>query len=171
MKKIIILLTTLISLGLIANIYAQEPNIQPSSNQSLAGPYLGFGAGALGEGAGLYEPLPILRFYVGYLWQKSPNLLYGFEAGTDLSIISSLDIQGVLKYHFNNGFNVFTKAGGAKWVDTIFGDSIIAPESAIGIGYNFTKHFNTNITYTYYFSTSGGEGISKVLANIEYHFG
>ncbi len=173
MKKITILLTTLFSLGLMVSVYAQQPNIQPSLNKSLAGAYVGFGAGAGMLGIdNTKAPFVGIRIYGGYLWQQSPNLLYGIEGG--YNEVSILDVQGILKYHYDNGFNVFAKTGVARvnLDNTIAGaeEKTFCPEATIGLGYDFNSHFSTNISYSHYFQGSDSYSTDAVLLNVEYHF-
>ncbi len=147
------------------------------------------------------------RIYGGYLWQTD-NTLYGVEAGyygtnsdTENTSASSFgpastwkyssstaDLLGVIKYQFNSRFNIFGKAGVAYLTNTTKKNGTqtdnfksYVPELSIGAGYNFTKHFSTNIAYTEIFSqqtrrlSDGGEfqmsNASIVLLNLEYPFG
>ncbi len=145
MKKSLAALTAFLTLGLALSTFAQTSN-NMTSKHSLAGPYAGFGLGIGGieSDLGIFDVIfnKAGRIYGGYLWQQSPNILYGFEGGynaygdiidswTDYSNPNapvttnwttsgySADLLGVLKYHFNFGLDLFGKAGVAYTSETI----------------------------------------------------
>lgn len=117
------------------------------------------------------------RASVGHLWGNT-NVNYGVEAGlayfshasSTISIFGdntlsysgyTSDILGVLKYNFDNGFNIFGKAGlaylsqSSNQTGSVMGTIVyqnatsgnkVGPEFAIGAGYQFTPNWEMNLT-------------------------
>jgi outer membrane immunogenic protein len=148
----------------------------------------------------------------GYLW-GCDSLNYGLELGylyypsakINLDVVdangnnvnvgylkidgTNLDLLGVLKYNFDNGFNVFAKAG-AAYVDQkikvkipvagIINASVtdhkVAPEVALGVGYQFDQNWGINFTVNTVFAGHIGDdnkAVSKngsALVGVSYRF-
>ena len=144
----------------------------------------------------------------GYLW-GCDNLNYGLElgllyypsakinipvidihSGEQVSSIgvkfdgTNIDLLGVLKYNFDNGFNVFAKAG-AAYVDQkatldapVLGvvrlsqtDHKVAPEVALGVGYQFDQNWGINFTVNTVFAGRFGDDQKVVSKNGSALFG
>jgi outer membrane immunogenic protein len=143
---------------------------------------------------GMFEPVGnpsggVGRLSVGQLWGDN-NFNYGLEGGfryfshadTDLLFIDTtykgydLDLLGVAKYTFNSGFSLFAKAGGAYVHQTVTGSvdgtsfstsesgSAIAPELALGMGYQFNSGVALNLTADTIFA--GGPSNSNPVATV-----
>lgn len=144
------------------------------------------------------------RIYGGYLFQLAslPGFQYGAETGfnkysnnkyndraTDKKLTVSgynIDLLGVAKYNFNNGFNVLAKAGAAYTRESVdlhyttgtpFANHItkskhkVLPETAVGAGYNFNKNWGVNTTYAHVFGKKDDvASVNTVLVNAEYYF-
>ncbi len=226
MRKSLILLTTAAALSFAIAGNAQPLTTHSSQAGAYAGIGLGYGgmdtpeldsaeknrstssSEDIGGAAG--------RVYGGYLWQVS-NFLIGPEVGynaysnneyklSDGVTTSNLtysgytiDLLGVVKYPFANGFNVFGKAGIAYTSQKIEFDgnapgisfsqsktnTKTLPKVAVGAGYNWTNQFSTNVTYSHSFGNAPSSfenvhslddlysvaSVDVVLVNAEYHFG
>lgn len=134
------------------------------------------------------------RINMGYLWAFGHDQ-YGGEIGYmgypkntyNIDNISpSLDYKGhtvdlliVLKHNYNNGGNVFAKAGAAYVTQklsnpqptnpsymsvgnqSIFGTSHkILPEVALGAGYNLSQHIGVDFSVHYVFAGSSGQDLA-----------
>lgn len=149
----------------------------------------------------------------GYLW-GCDNVNYGLEAGflyypsAKFGTINFYDVYGnpaslgtkvdgwnfdllaVLKYNFDNGFNVFAK-GGAAYVNQKFTatiddaalaihasgsstDNKLAPEVALGVGYQFDQNWGMNFTVNTVFSDSSSHHAvfrnGSALVGVSYRF-
>jgi hypothetical protein len=154
------------------------------------------------------------RLSAGYLWGNN-NFNYGLEVGGlyypniefDEYVFGfdnekfkydgyDLDLLGVLKYTFNNGFDVFAKAGGdyvhqhltvdanvtidgvtspsVRILDTT--GSTVAPEVALGLGWQFNPHWEADLTSSIAFVGSASlpnhpeATTSTLLLGLTYHF-
>ncbi len=198
MKKTTILLTTICALGLTLGAYANGANISTPANNSLSGAYVGLGAGIGGmETDSPADAIgPAGRIYGGYLWQATPHILYGVEGGFNAyhdndysaNIFGygvdwtysgySADLLSVIKYHFDDGFNVFGKAGAAYTYESleIMGDEQVSnvsylPEGAVGFGYDFKNNISTNLSYSRIFKMhKSNNSVDLLMLNVEYHF-
>lgn len=129
------------------------------------------------------------------------NFNYGLEAGAQFYDAKTnflffdasykgynLDLLGVLQYAFNSGWVLFAKGGAAylhqKATFEVFDISVtktgskIAPELAVGAGYQFTP--NVELDLTEYTVFAGGPDrnnnnptamTSSLLLGLTYHFG
>jgi opacity protein-like surface antigen len=155
------------------------------------------------------------RAALGYLWGDN-NFNYGLESGilvyphaeADSTVFLNgvpflnstlvydgynIDLLGVVKYTFDNGFALFAKGGGAyvyqkatATVQTPLGQtsdsatqSKVAPEVAGGIGYQFNPNFEADLTTSVVFAGSPSDtnsndivcGTASAMLGLTYHFG
>jgi len=125
------------------------------------------------------------RPYAGYLWANNnwrygveagylyyPENKYTWDAGTNKSTLKyngyAIDLLGVGKYVFDNGFNVFAKAGAAyTYQKTKFTNNMgtalgsfsksetkVLPELAGGVGYDFNQNFGMDVTLAHLFGNN-----------------
>jgi hypothetical protein len=161
------------------------------------------------------------RVSAGYLWGNN-NVNYGVESGITYFAIKNsgdeqttygsttstgnnqtrydgvnVDLLGVLKYTFNCGISVFSKAGGVytyqhadnnynittngvmvENVQVTSSGEKIYPEVAVGMGYQFNPHFETDLTLTKafgsdYHSPYDSDPVnppSSLFLGVTYHF-
>lgn len=131
-------------------------------------------------------------FYAPHVTEEGDNY---FILGTEdmkYSIVN-VDLLGVLKYTFNNGIALFTKGGFAyshqhvkvtdtttlfngTTTDTYDGSgSKIAPDAAIGIGYQFNPNIEMDLTANTVFISHGSASNpaspnGSLMLGLTYHF-
>lgn len=139
------------------------------------------------------------RMGAGYLWDFTDNLKGGIEGGLNLyegykfnayayeENVNrySIDLLGVLDFHFTNKANVFAKAGIAvvseSWSSKTPSSSVFTstkaatPKVVLGIGYDLSSDINANIALSHEFSQTDSDGLfligsSAVMLGLTYRF-
>jgi opacity protein-like surface antigen len=138
----------------------------------------------------------ILRPYVGYRFTDYLALEAGYNDienqknhddgywGADHYRLYSFDLAGTLIAPFANGLSLFAKGGLAYTHQNVYnkrytdGQVIIdstsnrmQPLLGVGISYNFTKNFATDLSYTNYISSGNIGKIILVGVGVSYTFG
>lgn len=202
-KKVAVpFLGSILALGALA--VNADNQYQPNSNNqyylSLQAGYGGMNtidgkSGSLGEGAASF------RFSGGYLFAINNNLQIGPELGYfaypkyTYTIGSqnvadfkgyTIDLLANARYHFNNQWYGFAKAGAAyatqesnvyplPGVSVNTKKSTILPEVSAGLGYSFNKNVSLDLSYTHIFGQKDAKAdkvatVSAWLLGVNYAF-
>lgn len=104
--------------------------------------------------------------------------------GPDHYRLYALDLSGKFIYPFQSGFSIFAKAGAAYTHQSVYNKTYadfelpnvdvtanrIMPLAGVGVSYNFTQNFATDISFSRYFGNDAIGNINLIGLGLSYTF-